>query len=140
MIAPHATDLDQRLAAFVAAWQARAFAWGQSDCCQFAREAACALHGLRVQSPAYASERGAVRVLRRLGGFAGLLQSHGLQERPVRAARRGDFVVYKNAGAGLFDRGLALVTGPQAHAPSGAGLVSVDRGLWLQCWGVVENA
>jgi hypothetical protein len=131
-----ATHLDQRLAAFVAAWQSRTFAWGQSDCCQFAREAAQALHGLILQSPAYASERGAYRALRRFGGLTGLFQRHGLHERPLRAARRGDFIVYQSAAGGLFAHGVALVTGPQAHAPSSSGLVCIDRAAWLQCWGV----
>lgn len=131
-----ATDLDQRLSALVGEWSARPFVWGMTDCCQFARAAAWQLHGLVVDSPAYISERDALRAFKRLGGYAGLLRSAGLQQRPPAAARRGDFVLFAHDGPGLFAQGLAVVTGTHAHAPTATGLVALERGAWVECWGV----
>lgn len=130
-----ATSLDQVLAALVTQWQARPFAWGTTDCCQFARAAAWEVHGVVVESPAYDSERSARRVLDSLGGYAGLLLRAGFHARPLTAAARGDFVVFEHKGPGLFAHGLALVTGPQAHAPTRLGLVAINASAWLQCWG-----
>lgn len=131
-----ATQLDQQLAALVAEWRARPFAWGSTDCCQFARAAAWVLHGVAVESPTYSTERAAARALRERGGFAGLLCAAGLQERPLAQARRGDFVLFKHGEPGLFNTGLALVTGERAHAPTRIGLIDIRRRQWLQCWGV----
>lgn len=132
-------NLDQTLAALLAEWRSRPFAWGTADCCQFAREAAWRVHGIVVDPPAYVSERDAVRTLRRLGGYPGLLQSAGLQRRrALIAARRGDFVIFAHEGPGLFDQGIALVTGIQAHAPTSVGLLSIDRKQWVECWGVAN--
>lgn len=130
------TTIDQQLAAIVAEWSARPFQWGVSDCCQFARSAAWALHGIAVDSPAYLSERSAVRALRERGGYEGLLRSAGLLPRELVQARRGDFVLFHHGEPGLFSSGLALVTGTQAHAPTRIGLLGIDRRQWLQCWGV----
>lgn len=128
------TNLDLTMAALLADWFARPFAWGVVDCCQFARAAAQALHGVHVDAPTYTTERGALRTVRGMGGFAGILQKAGMVPRSLPAARRGDFVLTRSAG--LFDRGLALVTGQYAHAPSVSGLMSVSRADWLECWGV----
>ena len=139
--APTADDLDARLAALLAEWSTRPFAWGQTDCCQFARAAAWRLHGLVVDSPAYINERQALRVFRDLGAFHGLLKSTGL--RPLRhhmAARRGDFAIvrmpFENPDRpGLFPQGIALVTGLQAHMPGALGLVALPRAAWVEVWG-----
>lgn len=132
----NATQLDQRLSALINEWSARPFAWGVTDCCQFARAAAFSLHGLVVDAPSYISERDALRTLARLGGYAGLLRRAGLQPRPLAAARRGDFVLYRHEGPGLFEQGLAVVTGTHAHAPTRLGLIALDRSAWHECWGV----
>jgi hypothetical protein len=130
-------NLDQTLAALLADWRQRPFAWGTADCCQFAREAAWRIHGKAVDAPTYVSERDAVRTLRRLGGYAGLLVAAGLQRRrAIIAARRGDFVIFHHEGPGLFDQGIALVTGVQAHAPTAVGIMSIPRTQWVECWGV----
>lgn len=129
--------LDQTIADLVVDWSARPFAWGTADCCQFAREAAWRLHGLAVDAPAYVSERDAVRALRRLGGYTGLMIGAGLQRRrALIAARRGDFVIFSHEGPGLFDQGIALVTGELAHAPTAVGLLGIPRRQWVECWGV----
>jgi hypothetical protein len=132
------TGLDHKLSMLVAEWSARPFAWGTTDCCQFARAAAMALHGIVVpHPPAYTSEREALRTIRALGGYTGLLQSAGLVQRPTLAsARRGDFVTFDHLEPGLFTEGLALVTGAEAHATTRIGLISVGRRQWLECWGV----
>jgi hypothetical protein len=129
-------DMDAEISALLGRWRNRPFVWGTSDCCQFAREAAWSLHGLAVDAPAYVSERDAVRALRALGGYVGLMRVAALQQRPLTAARRGDFVIFAHEGPGLFDQGIALVTGIQAHAPTATGLVSLDRSSWVECWGV----
>lgn len=134
----NATQLDQCLAALVAEWSARPFIWGVTDCCQFARAAAWRLHTIVVDAPAYISERDALRVFKRLGGYASILRGAGLQQRPLEAARRGDFVLYAHEGPGLFTQGLALVTGTHAHAPTRLGLVALSRRAWVECWGVAN--
>jgi hypothetical protein len=131
------TGLDHKLALLVGEWAARPFAWGTTDCCQFARAAAMALHGIVVNPPAYNSEREALRTIRALGGYTGLLQSAGLVQRATLAsARRGDFVTFDHLAPGLFTEGLALVTGVEAHATTRIGLISISRRKWVQCWGV----
>lgn len=130
-------NIDTTLGDLLASWRGRPFAWGTADCCQFAREAAWLLHGIAFDAPAYVSERDAARTLRRLGGYPGLLVQAGLQRRgALAAARRGDFVIFAHEGPGLFDQGIALVTGVHATAPTQAGLVSIDRRQWVECWGV----
>ena len=140
-------DMDARLQALLADWSARPFAWGQTDCCQFARAAAWALHGLAVDSPAYINARDALRALAALGGLAGLLRSAGLQPRERAAeARRGDIVTVglpfasgESGGGELFPLGLAVVTGQAAHMPGALGLVTVPRSAWVQAWAPVQT-
>lgn len=132
----HHTDLDQRLGALISEWSDRPFEWGISDCCQFARSAAWVLHGIAVDAPPYISERDAARALERMGGYEGLLTGAGLQRRrALLAARRGDFVIFQHDGPGLFPRGLALVTGTHAHAPTERGLISLPKTVWVDAWG-----
>ena len=129
--------IDQKIAALLSAWRKRPFEWGVSDCCQFARAAAWDLHGIAFDAPAYISERDAVRTLRHLGGYPGLLTAAGLvRRRAIIAARQGDFAIFAHEGPGLFDQGIALVTGTHAHAPTAVGLMSIPRGQWVECWGV----
>lgn len=130
-----ATNLDTQIAALVNQWRTRPFQWGVSDCCQFARAAALMLHGVATPSPTYANERDAFRAVAAMGGFPGILKAAGFVQRPVGSARRGDFVVVAHA-AGLFDAGLALVTGQFAHTTTRVGLLAVPRMAWQQCWGV----
>jgi hypothetical protein len=133
-------NMDQHMAALLAEWGARPFAWGTTDCCQFARAAAWQIHRVAVDAPAYNSERGARRVLDGMGGYAGLMHRAGFHARPLAAARRGDFVVVEHKGPGLFLHGLGLVTGLQAHAPTRLGLLALDRTVWLECWGPTQPA
>jgi hypothetical protein len=128
---------DQPIADLVAEWRGRPFDWGTSDCCQFARAAAWKLHGIAVDAPNYISERDAVRVLRRIGGYERLLASAGLvRRRAIIAATVGDFAIFRHEGPGLFDQGIALVTGTHAHAPTHTGLIAIPRAQWVECWGV----
>lgn len=130
--------LDTALAALVGQWQALPFAWGTVDCCQFAKAAAWQLHGMVIDAPTYVGERDALRTLRALGGYTGLLAAARLLQRPLPQARRGDFVLFAHAGPGLFGQGLGVVTGLHAQAPGATGLVQVRRQNWLQCWGVAD--
>ena len=67
----------------------------------------------------------------------GLLTRAGLvRRRALMAASVGDFVIFKHEGPGLFDCGIALVTGTHAHAPAHVGLMSIPRGQWVEAWGV----
>jgi hypothetical protein len=135
----NATTLDRDLSALVAEWSARHFQWGVTDCCQFARAAAWRIHGVAVDSPPYISERDAARVLARLGGYAGLLRGAGFTGRAPSAARRGDFVIFEHNAPGLFKTGMGVVTGSHAHAPTRIGLLAIDRGAWVECWGPKEG-
>ena len=129
--------VDQKIATLLAEWRGRPFAWGTADCCQFARAAAWSLHQIAVDAPVYVSERDAVRALRKEGGYEGLLTRAGLvRRRALIAASVGDFVIFKHEGPGLFDQGVALVTGTHAHAPAHIGLISIPRAQWVEVWGV----
>ncbi len=135
----NATTLDRDLCALVGEWSARPFQWGATDCCQFARAAAWQIHRVVVDTPAYISEREAARVLARLGGYAGALRQAGFAPREPAAARRGDFVLFAHQGPGLFEQGLGVVTGTHAHAPTRIGLLAIERGAWVQCWGPADG-
>lgn len=127
-------SFDERLAAFYAAWQERPFAWGQADCCQFAKQALQAIHGRHVAiAPAYASQQEALQAVQSLGGFAGILRSAGLVERAKASmAARGDVLIV--TGALPFRRALAVCIDGRAFAPGKFGLMEVKRRHWRSAW------
>lgn len=139
-----------RLEAFLAAAEGRRFAWGRWDCCLFAAAGIQALTGAdlaRGLRGRYRSLPGALRLLARHGGVAGLAKTlaarYGIPawDSPAQA-RRGD-VVLLEAGAGLGlvlgpggNQCLALVglTGTDALGLGPEGLFQVPMGFWRHAW------
>lgn len=126
--------IDQQLESLLQDWQRRPFQLGTTDCCQFARAAAWALHTVLVDHDPYSTDRQAMRVLGALGGYRGLL---ACTHRPVAtgAAQRGDIVIIP--GKAPYKEALAVVTGIKAHTTGPYGLVEVPRNQWIECWRVV---
>ncbi|TDT94554.1 hypothetical protein DFO45_2304 [Azorhizobium sp. AG788] len=60
-------DWHDGLAAVIARHDALPFEWGTSDCLSFPADVVEAITGASVDRPAYRSQRGALRALRRLG-------------------------------------------------------------------------
>lgn len=127
-------SMDQKLQALIADWQTRPFSWGVTDCCQFAKAAAWALHTVPVDHATYATERQAVCVLAALGGYRGLL-SRTHRPIPPGTAQRGDMAIV--VGKAPFNEAMAVVTGTHAHTTGPTGLVAVPRAKWLECWRVL---
>jgi hypothetical protein len=127
-------DWQSRLAELVAARMDAPFAWGSNDCCLFAADAVLAVTGTDPAADlrgAYTDERGALRVLARLGGVAGIAEARAGAEIVPALARPGDIVL------GAIDREcLGVCTGLHWHAPSAAGLVCAPMSAALRAWRV----
>lgn len=130
--------IDQALYSLFADWHRRPFAWGTTDCCQWAATAVQRLHGRTPPAtPPYCTQRAALRVVRSLGGYEGMLRAVGMVPVPVQTARRGDVAIVRASKSdALFGGTLAVVTGVQAHTTGPCGLVSIKRCNWLAVWGV----
>ena len=129
-------NIDAPLAELIERWQDQPFAWGTADCCQFAIDAQNRLYGLALKFGPYRTERGAARVLARLGGLEQALQSVGLRLlASARLAKRGDVVVWRDEAASKFEgQGLAVCTGRWAQAMGKDGLVPIEQARWHQAW------
>ena len=129
--------IDEKMAELFAEWQFRPFQWGKTDCCQFAARSVQFLHGITPPAtPPYCTRRAALRVVRGLGGYVGMMQSAGLVKVATTAAQRGDIVIVKpGANDAIFGGTLALVTGTSAHTTGPHGLVAISRTSWLEVWG-----
>lgn len=122
------------LASVIESRMASPFEWGKNDCCLFAADCVQAITG---HDPAvdargeYKDERGAARVLRKLGGLEVVASTRVGEEVPVMMARVGDVVL------GMVDREcLGICTGATWHAPSAAGLVALPMASALKAWRV----
>lgn len=125
-------DWPERLQALIDARRRDPFTWGVHDCCQFALGAIAAVTGRHVPVRPYASERGAVRVLSRMGGFDGAVKQAGGVPIPPGLAQRGDLVLVPQEG--LFGSALAVCLGSAAFAAGVQGFASVPRAQWLAAW------
>ncbi|HYE70605.1 MAG TPA: hypothetical protein VD932_03680 [Aquabacterium sp.] len=79
----------------IAAWRAKEFEWGRTDCCQFVRRVTEVISGkdYGAQFPAYESEFGAARLIAEYGGLEQLLCAAFGESRPALLAQRGDVVL-----------------------------------------------
>ncbi|SIO36351.1 hypothetical protein SAMN05444722_1681 [Rhodovulum sp. ES.010] len=117
-------------------WEGRAFAWGpQDDCLAMCRAAAVAVTGEDPfpHLPAYATELGAARGLRRLG-FASVeaMVSDRLASIPPAQAMRGDWVMVP--GGGLVPGAFGVVAGARAAHLGPEGLVWRDVSGAERAW------
>jgi hypothetical protein len=124
---------EQRLHALIDQRRSVPFAWGRADCCQLVLDALQALRGERPQVRPYRSERGALRVLERLGGLPQAAAALVGGEIPPGHAQRGDVVLIP-APASHFRRALAVCAGGYAYAQGADGLVQIPRSHWLRAW------
>lgn len=114
-------DWPVRLAAFIEARQARAFSWGDSDCCLFVCDGVAEITG---EDPAqrwrglYSSEKGARRLIRDNGGVVGLASLAFGQPVPPLLAGRGDVVLVDTPGGDA----LALCIGDRLAAQGAIGI------------------
>lgn len=129
-------DWSIRLPAYIEERRALPFAWGEQDCCQFARGAVVAVTGWDPASDwglrAYRSPRGGLAQLARLGGVAALPLRAGFLDVPVLLAQRGDLALLDNAG----DPALGVVLGDSAAFAGKQGLEFVPVAQCSRAWRV----
>lgn len=128
--------MDEKINKIIKEWEARPFKWGAADCCQFVWDASAFLTGIKMPIAPYSTERGAIRVLKNMGGYDAALQSHGYQllESPL-LAQRGDIVAWvSESNKNAFSAGLGLCVGQFVCAKSKDGLVFIDQPSWLKAW------
>ena len=125
-------DWPARLHALLAQRAVFPFAWGQHDCCLFVCDAIQAMTG---HDPAaglrtYRTERGALRVLKRHGGVAGVADARLGPRVPVLAAQVGD------AGLVTLDErdSLALCAGSHWLATGLQGLIPLPLEVANIAW------
>ncbi|AOZ10356.1 hypothetical protein BKK80_32740 [Cupriavidus malaysiensis] len=128
-------DWPSRLAAFIEARRARAFSWGESDCCLFVCDGIAAMTG---SDPGarwrglYQGERGARRVLRDNGGVAGIAtQVLGEPVAPALAGR-GDVALIDTPEG----EALALCVGGMLAAQGREGIVFHSMDAAKAAWHV----
>lgn len=128
-------DWPEQLAAFLAQRRRMPFAWGVHDCCQFARRAVEAITGrdpaAHLELGFYATERGAARVLARLGGITELPGQCGLRAVPLSFVRRGDVVLL-----GGSQPALGICIGGRVAFPASFGLAVLDLRACFRAWRV----
>jgi hypothetical protein len=122
------------LAELIGARMSMPFAWGEHDCCLFAADCVKAITGHDPAADArgsYSDERGAVRVLSKMGGLEQIAATRCGDEVPPAMARIGDVVL------GMVDREcLGVCTGETWHVPSAGGLVARSMSEALKAWRV----
>jgi hypothetical protein len=118
------------------------FGWGARDCACLAFDVAQAMTGRDAAAPIrgrWRDARSAARLLRRLGGWAGLAARCGWQPLPVAQARDGDVLQLAAAACrgGLAGEGaLAVCAGGRAVAQGPAGLVWLPLACAVGAWRV----
>lgn len=121
-----ARDLDALLG-YLAEAEARPFAWGRHDCVRFAGGAVEAATGRKPALPTWTSERGALRVLARLGGLEAAVDGV-LTRTPAALAQRGDVALVDDAALGVVEGEFVLALSPDA------GLVRLPRSAIRTAW------
>lgn len=125
-------DWEVRLAAYLEPLRARAFAWGEHDCCTFAAGAVNAMTGVDPMPEfrgRYSTARGSVRALRRLGAgtLATTLDAKFDAVDPA-LAHRGDIVM----SSGLLGVCLGPALVAVGREGDREGLVLFERAKWVE--------
>ncbi|ATC25215.1 DUF6950 family protein [Caulobacter vibrioides] len=127
----------EALHAYVASHMRTPFAWGQHDCVLFAAGAVQAQTGedpLRAYRGRWASERGAARVLKRLGGMEAAVNTV-LQPITPAMAQRGDVAGWLDARGRLQ---LAIVEGETLVGPGPSGQLRLPRKAMTRAWSAMR--
>jgi hypothetical protein len=128
-------DWQTRFALLCIERRARAFAWGQHDCCLWAADAVRSLTGQDFAADlrgTYATAAEASRVLKKLGGVRGIATAAlGASVAPAFAAV-GDIVLMQQDGREL----LAACNGLEALCAGDAGLAPASMQQALAAWKV----
>lgn len=126
-------DWPTRLAEFIEARRARAFSWGDSDCCLFVCDAIEAMTGADPGARwrgLYSSEKGARRVLRDNGGVSGIATLVLGPAVPAPLAGRGDVVLVDSPSG----EALALCIGAVIASQGADGLVFLPLASAKAAW------
>lgn len=112
------------------------FVWGKNDCCLFAADCVEMITGFDLAKDyrSYKTKAGALRMLKKYGGVAGIAEviakQHGIPEIPPLNAQRGDVC--------LFDIGrgdtLGVVAGEHIFAPGQDGLIGFPILQAVRAW------
>lgn len=117
-------------------WRPRA---DEQDCCSFAFDAAMVQTGLDVwkaERRRYTTARGAVRVIRRYGSIAAIVDARFSRVAPA-LAQRGD-VALVESGRRANDFSLAVVEGATLVAAGETGLIRLPRSAMLAAWDIEQ--
>jgi hypothetical protein len=129
------TGWERALLAEIDAWSGQPFVWGSRDCLSLCIACARAVAGAAIfdDLPAYKTEKGAARGLKRLG-YASVadLVADRLPEIPVAAAGRGDWVM--RAAPSLAPGAFGVVLGRRAAFMAEAGLVMLPTLSAERAW------
>jgi hypothetical protein len=137
-------DWPERLARYVTAARTRAFEWGISDCCAFARGAVLAIGGPDMGegwARTYSDEDGARAAIRSLGrdleyAVETMAGRVGLAEVGPRMAQRGDLLVVRDqkliGGMPLA----AICEGRDALSTATTGLIKLPMRVAVRAWAV----
>ena len=132
-----APDWPALFEAELAAWRARAFAWGVADCLAFCRATGRAICGADPLGdlPLYVSERDAIKKTRGLG-FASAVDLVGahIPEIAPECARRGDWVFMPMHGA--LGCAFGVITGRRSAHMGLEGLVMLEASVAQRAWRV----
>lgn len=128
-------DWQLRFAALVQERMAAPFVWGQHDCCLWAADVVQAITGLDPAAALrgqYASERGALRLVRQLGGLPAIASA--ALGHPVKAgfATVGDVLLITHERRTT----LAICNGSSLLAPGAQGLAAIAMPLNCPAWKV----
>jgi hypothetical protein len=125
----------EALAGFLAGRLAMPFAWGReaNDCVGFVLAAIEALSGHDVlPGVTWTTERGAARVIRRLGGLERAVDARLRPIAPA-AALRGDVAAIADERFGVS---LLIVEGSSLVGPGGRGLKRLPRSAMTKAWSI----
>jgi len=124
-------DWEARLAAYLEPLRARAFAWGEHDCCTFTAGAGDAMTGADPMPEfrgRYSTARGSARALMRYG--AGTLDAtldRKFERVSAALAHRGDVVMTE----GLLGIGMGAILVAVGSEGEREGLVRIARASWV---------
>lgn len=130
-------DWEERLSAYLESAFNQPYADGQNDCLLHCGRAVEAVTGVDHYSRfvgRYATKRGALAVMKRLGGDTPEQVLDTLfPERPLGFAQRGDLVLTPDGVPGVSCGEFAVIVGSDGERE---GLIRIPRILWTKAWAI----